>query len=310
MKTALMPLGVLLAAFASQATVPQTVLPALAPHLVCHYDFDHPAGGDPTHEMDRGSSGTAIALINGGPAMRVKDADHPGSGFALETRQVNPATAGNDDWKAGIYNKPGVATLQRFASVTGITLMGWIKPTGTNPSLNSTTPTPDDRFGAVGLFGLLSGDSDGHAVRALLEVIEVSGTPRLVALGRRVDGGASHTLAATEDWRVLLPANTWTHLAATFDFDTGTMALYRNGRPLDAMYTSTGDPWTVAGDPEPDRTSPAAPAGIKIGGSFPQNTVERNPFNGRMDDLMFFDTSLTAVDVARQYAAFAAGTGR
>ena len=100
----------------------------------------------------------------------------------------------------------------------------------------------------------------------------------------------------------MLPVDTWTHLAATFDFDAGTMALYRNGAPLTSTYATDDDAWAVSGPAEPDRTSAAAPAGIKIGGSFPQNTAERNPFTGRLDDLMFFDTALDAGDVRRQYA--------
>ena len=285
----------------SCATRPPAGLPGLKSSLVCFYDFEHPVAGDPNREADRGVSGTAINLINGGAAMRVSDGAHAASRFSLQTQQVAPTTAGNDDWKAGIYDPRGVASLGAFASAAGITVMGWIKPTGTNPNLNSTSPNPNDRFNAVGLFGLLSGDSDGHAVRALLEVMDVSGTPRLVALGRRVDGGPSFTLAATDPWQTLLPVNTWTHLAATFNFDDGRMALYRNGMPVPATYTSTSDPWAVSGPPEPDRTSATSPAGIKIGGSFPQNTAERNPFNGRFDDLMFFNTALSAEDVRGQY---------
>lgn len=239
--------------------------------------------------------------------MRVDDGAHAGSRYSLQTRQVDPGAAGNDDWKAGIYTEGGVSSMAALGSVTGITVMGWVKPTGTNPSPNSNTADPDDRFGAVGLFGVLSGDSDGHAVRALLEVIDVSGTPRLVALGRRVDGAASFVLAAAEDWHTLLPNDVWTHVAATFDFDEGTMALYRNGAPIEAAYTSANEPWAVGGEPEPDRTSATSPAGIKIGGSFPQNTMERNPFNGRLDDLMFFDRALGADEVRRQYANAAPG---
>lgn len=284
------------------ASAPPAVVPELASSLVCFYDFEHPAADDAARETDRGSSGTAINLINGGAAMRVGDGAHPRSRFSLETRQVRPEAAGNDDWKAGTYDANGIASLAPFASATGMTLMGWIKPTGTNPSPNSTSTSPTDRYGAVGLFGVLSGDSDGHAVRALVEVIDVSGTLRLVALGRRVDGGPSLTLAATEDWHALLPENTWTHIAATFDFDAGTMALYRNGLPLEATYTTPADSWSVGGPPEPDRTSATPPAGIKIGGSFPQNTAERNAFNGRLDDLMFFAQALNAVEIRRQYA--------
>lgn len=280
------------------------VLPSLSSDLVCHYDFDHPVEGDAGLETDLGHSGTVLQLVNGGVSMRVEDRAWPGSGQALQTKQVDPDVNGNDDWKAGVYDADGVATLHAFNAVAGVTLMGWVKPTATNPNPDSTTEDPADYYGAVGLFGVLSGDSEGHLVRALLEIIDVSGTLRLVALGRRDDTGDSLILAADDDWEALLPAGTWTHLAATFDFDAGTMALYRNGDSLPATYTSTGDRWQVIGDPEPDVTSATDPAGIKIGGSFPQNTRERNAFNGRFDDLMFFDRALTAAEVRAQFAHF------
>ncbi|MCC7043773.1 MAG: LamG domain-containing protein [Acidobacteria bacterium] len=284
-----------------RADVPGVVMPGLESNLISFYDFEHPVAGDASREADLGSSGTAISLVHGGAAMRVNDGAHSASTFSLQTRQNTPNAPGNDDWKAGIYDARGVSSMTAFASVAGITVMGWVKPTGTNPSPNSNTADPNDLFGAVGLFGILAGDSEGHGVRALLEVIDVAGTQRLVALGRRVDGGSSLVLAATDDWRTLLPNDTWTHLTATFDFDDGTMALYRNGLSLAAEYTSAADPWSVTGPPEPDLTSASSPAGIKIGGSFPQGTAERNPFNGRLDDLMFFNRTLSADEVKRQY---------
>jgi hypothetical protein len=233
--------------------------------------------------------------------MRVRDGAYPASTFSLQTRQIDPTVAGNDDWKAGMYSATGVPTLHAFSGVTEITIMGWFKMTGANPSPNSNTADPNDFFGAVGLAGILSGDSDGHAVRALLEVINVSGTPRLVALGRRVDGSTSQTFAAHEDWQTLLPRDEWVFLGATFDFDNGTMALYRNGRPLAGFYTLPGDPWGVIGGPEPDVTSATDPRGIKIGGSFPQNTRETNPCNCRMDSLMFLNRVATQEEMRQQY---------
>jgi hypothetical protein len=132
-------------------------------------------------------------------------------------------------------------------------------------------------------------------------VINVENVLHVVALGRRVDGSASQTFAANEDWRTILPQGKWVFLAATFDFDNATMALYKNGRPLDGFYTITGDPWGVAGDPEPDLTSATDPRGIKIGGSFPQNTEERNPCNCRFDGLMFLDRVVSPGEVFGQY---------
>jgi hypothetical protein len=280
------------------------VLPSLEPDLVAHYDFEHPVVDDPGREQDRGLSGTDIALVNGGAAMRTGDGAHRGSTQSMQTQQVNPDAAGNDDWKAGVYAAGGVPTLRAFNAARQVTVMGWFKMTGPHPNPNSNTPDPADRYNAVGLAGVLSGDSEGHAVRALLEVINVSGELRVVALGRRVDGSSSQTFAADADWQSILPQGEWVFLGATFDFDTGTMQLYRNGEPLDGFYTVTGDPWAVAGEPEPDVTSATDPAGIKLGGSFPQNTEERNPCNCRMDSLMFLDRVVTAGEMRAQYRRF------
>lgn len=267
------------------------VFPPLGRNLVAYYDFEHTRG---TVEKDQGRSGTDINLINGAP--RVRD----GFRHALQVGQVSTVTS-NDDWKAGVYSATGVPSLRRFNAAREATVMGWFKMTGTNPSPNTVTANPDDLYNAVGLAGILTGDSDGHAVRALLEVIQVGDDLKVVALGRRIDGGSSQTFAASLPWQEVLPQNEWVFLAATFDYDTGEMALYRDGHPLDGFYTVTGDPWQLAGDPEPDVTTASDPRGIKIGGSFPQNTVERNPCNCRMDELMFYDRALSPKEVWLQY---------
>lgn len=276
------------------------------PEPVAHYDFEHPFPGDPARERDQGSSGTPLLLVNGGAAMRVADGAHPGSRFSVETRQVSPSTSGNDDWKVGNFDEAGIPTLRAFNRAREITLMGWVKRLGP-PGLNSNTPDPTDVYNAVGLMGILTGNSSGHDVRALLEVISVADTVRLVALGRRLDGGSSQTYAARESWEELIPLGRWTFLAATFDYDRGTMALYRDGRPLDGFYAAPGDRWEVNGGEEPDLTSPTDPRGMKIGGSFPQNSEEKNPFNGRFDDLVFLDRALTPAEVLDWYERFRAG---
>jgi hypothetical protein len=278
-----------------------TVLPSLRRNLVAYYDFEHPVPGNPARERDRGLSGTTIDLVNGGAAMRVRDGAYPGSTYSIQTRQVNPDVAGNDDWKAGVYSETGVPTLHAFNGVKGTSIMGWFKMTGPNPNPNSGTPDPADYYNAVGLAGVLTGTSQGHDVRALLEVINVAGELRVVALGRRVDGSSSQTFAAAENWQSVLPLGTWVFLTATFDFDEGTMRLYKNGRPLEGSYVLPGDPWTIAGPPEPDLTSATDPRGIKIGGSFPQNTREQNPCNCRFDGLMFLDRVVTPWEVGQQY---------
>ncbi|MER6990331.1 PQQ-dependent sugar dehydrogenase [Saccharopolyspora hirsuta] len=269
-------------------------------NLVAHYDFEHPFAADDSRELDSGASGTLLSLLNGGQDMRVRDSAFPGSNNALQTRQITPDADGNDDWKAGVWDPGGVASLEAFNGTDGATVMGWFKMTGDNPAPNTTTPEPGDRYNAVGLAGVLTGDSDGHDVRALLELIEVDGQLRLVALGRRLDGGASQTFAARPDWRELLPPGQWVHLAATFDYTTGRMALYRNGAPVPGFYTDPGDPWQVDGT----GTTASTPRGIKIGGSFPGNDRERNPCHCRMDSLMFLDTAADQRTIAEQYRRF------
>lgn len=285
----------LLAAMAAGPALAEA-LPALAGNLQVHYDFEHADPGNAGLELDQGKSGTTAWLVNGGGAMRVADGAWSGSTTSVQTGQVDGA---NNDWKVGIYDRPGVPTLSAFSNASSMTVMGFVKPTGQNPSLNTNTSNPSDFYNAVGLMGILAGNSNGHDVRALLEVIQVNGTLRLVALGRRVDGAGSRTFAADLAWQDLMPTNEWTHLAATFDFTTGDMALYQNGNPLAGFYTASGNSWGSG------TTSATLPSGIKIGGSYPANTAEANPFNGRFDELMFYDRALTAQEIAGQYAIFA-----
>ena len=269
---------------------PQEVAPTLRDDVVAAYDFEHPFAANDAYEEDRGASRTLLNLVNGGDRMRVDDGAYPGSRNAMQLRSAHAAT-GALPWKAGVWDADGAESLTRFNGVDGITVMGWFKMTGDNP-------TPG--YNAIGLAGVLSGNSDGHGVRALLELIQVNGELRLVALGRRIDEGASQTFAASQDWRELLPAGEWVHLAATFDYTTGDMALYRNGKPLDGFYTSDNDPWQVDGT----GTSPTDPRGLKVGGSFPQNASERNPCNCRMDALMFLDREVGADEVKQQHRRF------
>ncbi|MFD5828946.1 hypothetical protein [Lentzea sp. NPDC060358] len=275
------------------------VLPTLARDLVSYYDFEHPVRGDGSLEQDRGRSGTTLALINGGARMRVRDGVSGRNSVQLQ--QVDPAVAGNDDWKAGLFSESGVPSLRAFNGAREASILGWVKMTGQNPAPNSNTADPADLYGAIGLAGVLTGSSDGHAVRALLELIQVGGELKLVALARRVDGEASQTFAASRPWQELLPQGEWVFLAATFDFDTGAMALYRNGKPLEGRYVAAGDPWRLEGEPEPDLASATDPRGLKIGGSYPQNTRENNPCTCRMDDLMFLDRAVHPWEVRLQH---------
>ena len=121
------------------------VLPSLEPHMVAFYDFEHPVVCNWAQEADQGLSGTNIDLVNGGADMRVEDGAYPGSQHSIQTKQVAVGT--NQDWKAGTYATPGVPTLRAFNHVQQVTLMGWFKSTGENPSRNSKT-NPNTRFNA------------------------------------------------------------------------------------------------------------------------------------------------------------------
>jgi hypothetical protein len=273
--------------------------------LVNHFTFDNPLGGDihSSVEVDLGLDHTNINLVNGAP--RVADGAWGGSQYSLETGQVSNFF-GNDDWKAGIqFSSSEESTLVGTKHGTGVTLMGWFKPLGNrfnNPSPNTNTFfDPNDNFNAFGLFGLLRGDenmedTDGHSVRALIEVI----SGRIVGIGRRLDDQPGSGSVRSEDrWdRVMIPGE-WNHITATFDFDLGTVDLYKSGLPMEQEDLNTFS-WDLDED-ETDFTSDTAAGGIKIGGSFPDNSEERNPFNGRIDELMAFNKWLSPAEVLAQY---------
>lgn len=282
---------------------PAEVFPGIASAVVHHYDFEHPDVADPKKEQDigRADARTPLQLVNGGAAMRTADGAFPGSKTSLQLKQVRPNNKGNDDWKAGVYNARGVASLKAFNKVRGISIMTWVKITGEAPARNSNSSGTGDFYGAIGFAGILSGDSDGHAARALLETENHNGAMRLIALARRVDGSDKQFWVSNAEWKTLVPPGRWVFLAGTFDFDTGAVGLYVDGKPVDGYYAVKGDPWKIVGPPEPDFASATNPRGIKVGGSHPANTKETNACNCRMDGLMFLDRAVTAEEVRGQY---------
>lgn len=278
------------------------VVESLRPNLIDHYTFDHPQDGNTASdvEIDHGSDKVNIKLLNGAP--RVPDGAWSGSKYSLETKQNNEKP--NDDWKAGVmFASSAESKLKGTQNVSGATVMGWFKPLGTaadNPSRNTNSQNPNARYNAFGLSGFLRGDEtvgrlDGHAVRALVEVIG----GKITAIGRRLDNqSASGQRASVDAWDIVMPPGKWTHLTATFDFDRGEIALYKDGQPLPSGPATVGS-WQLTEGV--DKTSNSAAGGIKIGGSHPDNLREQNPFNGRIDELMFFNKSLSAEEVAAQF---------
>src|SRR5918995_530681 len=88
--------------------------------------------------------------------------------------------------------------------------------------------------------------------------------------------------------------------SSTSTVSSGSLRL--NGEKLDGFYTVAGNPWQVDGV---NGTSATDPLGIKVGGSFPQDTLERNPCNCRTDALMFLDRAVSAKEVQLQYDTMA-----
>lgn len=303
----LLALAALPAAITSAAPAPLVLLPELQEHLVCAYTFDRPERRNPALERDAGPAGLPLPLVNGGAAMRVPGGAHADSSHALQTRQISPLVAGHDDWKAGLHRPGGEPALAPFAAVRGLTLLGWVRPDSgrpLQPGLRSGTPDPDDRYPAICLFGVLHGASDGHTVRGLIEILPHAGALRLIALGRRLDHGPSLLLAAEAAPDLILPPGRWTHLAATIDFETSTLVLYRNGEALPALPLVTGEPAPSPDEP-PRRADATTPTGLKIGGSHPNNSRERNSFDGRFDDLIFLNHPLSADQIRAQFALYA-----
>ncbi len=246
--------------------------------LVNRFTFDNPLAGDATRETDLGSDATPINLFNG--ATRTAGGAFPGSAFALKTGPIaDPPT--NNDHKAGIFfpngsSAPNASTLLGTANVTGITIMGWFKPTA--------APA-----GTTSMIGLLIGDSgiapNPHNGRALFEIEN----NRLIALGRRLDASSTRpVITSTGTIDQILPVNEWTHIAATFDYDLGSIVVYRNGTLL-PMGTTSYSAWALTAGV--DRTSNTAAAGIKIGGQVDDDTT---PFTGFIDEVRIYNESLPA----------------
>lgn len=254
--------------------------------VVDRYTFDNPVAGDATRESDLGSDNTPLTLFNG--AQRVADGAFPGSGFSLRVQPVASALA-NDDQKGGVlFATSAASTLGGTANVTGITVMGWFKP------LTAAT-------GTTSLIGLLRGDAGttptAHDGRALIEI--ESG--RLLALGRRLDSVDVRAQAlSTETTATLLPTNAWTHIAAVFDYDLGSIKIYRNGALVSSTASSFA-PWALtAGE---DRTSASASTGIKIGGQLDDDST---PFNGLIDEVRIYNEALPATGIESVLSVYSA----
>jgi len=102
--------------------------------------------------------------------------------------------------------------------------------------------------------------------------------PRMVL--RTADGSGPHVVEAGAS----LTNNTWTHLAATYRADDGTLALYRNGEPEEVLM--------IGGDPA-GRAVAASTAVVQVG---------RN-FEGILDEVRVSSVARSAAWIRLQHAA-------
>lgn len=252
--------------------------------LVNRYTFDHPVEGNPAREQDLGSDKTPIDVFNG--AQRVEGGAFPGSGLALQSKPIEGDS--NNDHKAGTYfsagsEGPGASTMKGTAKVTGISIMGWFKPTQAPTRTTSMT-------------GILRGDEgaanpDPHAARALFEIENIGGGIRIVALARQRDTDQRRKIRSTRTIAEDLPTDQWSHIAATFNFDTGSITLFRNGELVPTIMTEQGS-WSLTDGTDTTSNTPAL--GIKIGGQMEGDTT---PFTGLIDEIRVYNVELPATGV-------------
>ena len=82
----------------------------------------------------------------------------------------------------------------------------------------------------------------------------------------------------------VVPLDTWTHVAATYDGPTSTMKVYTNGEERGST-THLGPIHTGSGYP------------VWIGLS-PEDSGTAAPWNGKIDDVRIYDRALTAGEIA------------
>lgn len=118
------------------------------------------------------------------------------------------------------------------------------------------------------------------------------GTGRLRIEISRGDHNALGDLGGT----TVLPLNAWSHVAATYDRETGSMRLYVNGK-LDSEGTASYPGTAISG----------STADILIGAVNGQTTPPGEFFNGLIDEVELFNRALTAEEIASVYQAGSAG---
>ena len=273
--------------------VDKEVEPSLADDMVARTTSSTPSRANDSYEEDQGRQPHAD------PA-RQRWGDGCGSTTAptpaptTRCRCTAPRSRPPDDgWKAGVYegDADGVASLSRFNNAEATTVMGWFKMTGQNP----TPRLQRHRAGRRARRQLRrarrtrAARADQRQRGAAARRAGPAARHRRVVDVRRVAG-----LAAT-----CCPQDEWVHLAATFDFANGSMALYRNGQPVDGFYTRPTTRGRSTG-----RAPRRQPAGHQDRRLVPAERHRAQPCNCRMDGLMFLDTVASADEVAQQYRRF------
>ena len=201
--------------------------------LVAYYDFEHPFGARTTPYEARPGPVRARCSSSSTAASRCASTTAPTRAATTPcSPQVNPTADRQRRWKAGVWNAERRARRSTpSAAPSGITVMGWFKMTGTNPSRTRTReprrPLQRDRPRRRAVRQLRRPRRPGAARADPGRRRAQAGRPRPAARRR----GVADLRGVARTGRTLLPArrvgaprgDVRLHRPAT-------MALYRNGR--------------------------------------------------------------------------------
>jgi hypothetical protein len=176
-----------------------------------------------------------------------------------------------NSFRQGTYTGVQIPDSPAYALTNSLSLAGWIRPRGDGYIIFSR----GDHRPGLDPYGLSM--QDNHVLRFWI-------------------CGTSNDQSAYVE--VEIPYFVWTHVAATFDGDTGTMDLYTNG----VLAVQTNTTVRPMGPLEADQSPGIGIGNLNDGGnSF--------PFVGEIDGIALYDRALSAREVEACYAQYAASAG-
>jgi hypothetical protein len=172
-------------------------------------------------------------------------------------------------------NDPGVGSLLDFGSGANITVSAWVKGDMSN----------SDYMGLAE-----KGNENTATVNWALEVLPGgAGAARKLSFTYTTGSG---TFIAYDSNSAVIPANTWTHVAVSYTFGTGSsMKMYVNGQLVPGTWTGA----TNTGNEAPDEDNQMFTIGHD-GGSF-----NFQLWDGQIDDFRLYRRLLSAAEIKRLY---------